>query len=93
MPWAVVDGQDWRSASLDCCALHLHVDLDVLARGGDADVPEPRLDDVELNTGLEKMHCGRMAHCVRTDALGRKGRFLCSGSCHVPLEYRDYTVT
>ena len=33
-----------RWAAFDCFAFHRHVDLDVLACGGDADVPEPRLD-------------------------------------------------
>ena len=35
-------------AALEGFALHCHVDLDVLAGRGDADVPEPGLDDVEL---------------------------------------------
>lgn len=42
-----------RCASFDRFAFHGHVDLDVLACGGDADVSEPGLDHVELGTGLE----------------------------------------
>ena len=42
-----------RCAAFDRFAFHGHVDLDVLACGGDADVSEPGLDHVELDTGLE----------------------------------------
>ena len=44
-------GTTW--AAFDCFAFHRHVDLDVLACGGDADVTEPRLDHVEFDAGLE----------------------------------------
>ena len=42
-----------RCAAFDRFAFHGHVDFDVLACGGDADVSEPGLDHVELDTGLE----------------------------------------
>ena len=42
-----------RRTAFDRFAFHGHVDLDVLACGGDADVSEPGLDHVELDTGLE----------------------------------------
>ena len=46
-------GGSGRCAAFDRFAFHGHVDLDVLACGGDADVSEPGLDHVELGTGLE----------------------------------------
>jgi hypothetical protein len=46
---------DRELAAFDRRAFHGHVDLDVLACRGDADVPEPGLDDVELDPGLEQV--------------------------------------
>jgi hypothetical protein len=46
-----VGNEGW--AAFDRFAFHRHVDLDVLACGGDADVSEPGLDHVELGSGLE----------------------------------------
>jgi hypothetical protein len=46
-----VGNEGW--AAFDRFAFHRHVDLDVLTCGGDADVSEPGLDHVELDTGLE----------------------------------------
>ncbi len=71
---------NWGRAAFDRLALHRHVDLDVLARRGDADVSEPRLDDVQLNAGLKQMHGGRVAKSVGADALGGEGR-LVHGRC------------
>src|SRR5258708_33381392 len=47
----LVGNQGW--AAFDRFAFHRHVDLDVLTCGGDADVPGPGLDHVELGSGLE----------------------------------------
>src|SRR5258707_2066446 len=46
-----VGNEGW--AAFDRFAFHRHVDLDVLTCGGDADVPGPGLDHVELGSGLE----------------------------------------
>ena len=46
-------GRGREVRSVDRFAFHGHVDLDVLAGGGDADMSEPGLDHVELDTGLE----------------------------------------
>jgi hypothetical protein len=48
-------------AAFDRLAFHGHVDLDVLACRGDADVPGPGLDDVELDPGLKQMQGGGVA--------------------------------
>ncbi len=55
---------DWRcddAGLLECLALHLNVGLDVLVRRVEIDVPEPRPNHVELDSGLEQLHPRRVA--------------------------------
>src|SRR6266699_610074 len=77
-----------RCAAFDRFAFHGHVDLDVLACGGDADVSEPGLDHVELDTGLEQVQGGRVAKGVRADGLSGGRRQSGGGHCYVAFEDR-----
>jgi hypothetical protein len=56
-------------AALECFALHLHIDLDVLAGGCDADVTEPSADHIEFDASWEKMQGGRVTERMGADPL------------------------
>ena len=92
MPWGFSGRcRDRRRTALNSVPFHRQVDFDVLVRRGDADVAEPRLDDVDLHTGLEHMHGGGMPQGVGADALVGERRSLLGGrhdmtpeNCHDP---------
>jgi hypothetical protein len=50
-----------RCAQLHGFRLHAHRDLGVTVGRVETDVPEPAADDVDIDTGLKKMHGSRVA--------------------------------
>src|SRR6202167_3792223 len=60
-------GALWR-AQLHRFGLHAHRDLGVAVRRVEADVTEPATDDIDVDTGFEKMDGGRVPPDVRRDA-------------------------